>query len=197
MQNLDIDENVQREIMNHRSLKHPNIVEFKEVLLTPTHLGIVMEYAEQGELYERICKAGKFSEGEISDVWSCGITLFVMIFGAYPFEDLQDPLNFTKTIRRITIPEIKSHPWFVKNLPMEMMEGGSWKSNEVNNPSQSVEEVQSIIQQARRPLKISTVNRHLVGSSTAIDDAYVGANAYPLDSTCRHDKNPSHAATGI
>lgn len=26
-----IDEHVQREIMNHRSLKHPNIVRFKEV----------------------------------------------------------------------------------------------------------------------------------------------------------------------
>lgn len=28
---LQIDEHVQREIMNHRSLKHPNIVRFKEV----------------------------------------------------------------------------------------------------------------------------------------------------------------------
>jgi serine/threonine-protein kinase SRK2 len=28
---LQIDEHVQREIMNHRSLKHPNIVKFKEV----------------------------------------------------------------------------------------------------------------------------------------------------------------------
>ncbi|RVW12326.1 Serine/threonine-protein kinase SAPK3 [Vitis vinifera] len=26
-----IDENVQREIINHRSLRHPNIVRFKEV----------------------------------------------------------------------------------------------------------------------------------------------------------------------
>ncbi|MBA0803329.1 hypothetical protein Gohar_013555 [Gossypium harknessii] len=26
-----IDEHVQREIMNHRSLKHPNIIKFKEV----------------------------------------------------------------------------------------------------------------------------------------------------------------------
>jgi len=26
-----IDEHVQREIMNHRSLKHPNIIRFKEV----------------------------------------------------------------------------------------------------------------------------------------------------------------------
>ncbi|CAN6466855.1 unnamed protein product [Victoria cruziana] len=59
-----IDENVQREIMNHRSLKHPNIVRFKEVLLTPTHLAIVMEYASGGELFERICNAGRFSEDE-------------------------------------------------------------------------------------------------------------------------------------
>ncbi|KAK9039301.1 hypothetical protein V6N11_014507 [Hibiscus sabdariffa] len=38
-----IDEHVQREIMNH-----PNIIRFKEVLLTPTHLAIVMEYAAGG-----------------------------------------------------------------------------------------------------------------------------------------------------
>ncbi|XP_042519848.1 serine/threonine-protein kinase SAPK3-like isoform X2 [Macadamia integrifolia] len=59
-----IDENVQREIINHRSLRHPNIVQFKEVLLTPTHLAIVMEYAAGGELFERICSAGRFSEDE-------------------------------------------------------------------------------------------------------------------------------------
>lgn len=59
-----IDEHVQREIINHRSLKHPNIVRFKEVLLTPTHLAIVMEYAAGGELFERICTAGRFSEDE-------------------------------------------------------------------------------------------------------------------------------------
>ena len=30
---LQIDENVQREIINHRSLRHPNIIRFKEVRL--------------------------------------------------------------------------------------------------------------------------------------------------------------------
>jgi serine/threonine protein kinase len=30
---VQIDENVQREIINHRSLRHPNIVRFKEVSL--------------------------------------------------------------------------------------------------------------------------------------------------------------------
>uniref|UniRef100_A0A0A0L2C0 non-specific serine/threonine protein kinase n=1 Tax=Cucumis sativus TaxID=3659 RepID=A0A0A0L2C0_CUCSA len=59
-----IDENVEREIINHRSLRHPNIVRFKEVILTPTHLALVMEYASGGELFERICKWGRFTEDE-------------------------------------------------------------------------------------------------------------------------------------
>ena len=39
-----------REVMHHGGLKHPFIVDLKEVFLTPEYLAIVMEYAQGGNV---------------------------------------------------------------------------------------------------------------------------------------------------
>jgi len=38
-----------------------------QVILTPMHLMIVMEFAAGGELFDRICDRGRFSEDEVSE----------------------------------------------------------------------------------------------------------------------------------
>ena len=56
-------------------------------------------------------------------------------------------------MQRITIPEIKNHTWFLKNLPIEMTD--EYQMNlqlvDMNAPSQSLEEIMAIIQEARKP----------------------------------------------
>lgn len=42
---------VLREILNHRALRHPHVVQFHEVFLTNDYLAIVMEYADKGDLF--------------------------------------------------------------------------------------------------------------------------------------------------
>ncbi|XP_071915945.1 serine/threonine-protein kinase SAPK7-like isoform X2 [Coffea arabica] len=280
-------------LMRHKETKELVAMKYiergRKVILTPTHLGIVMEYAAGGELFDRICTAGRFSEdearyffqqlisgvcychamqichrdlklentlldsspaprlkicdfgyskssvlhsrpkstvgtpayiapevlsrreydGKLADVWSCGVTLYVMLVGAYPFEDPDDPKNFRKTIsrivavqykipdyvhisqdckhllssiftpnplRRITIKEIKSHPWFLKNLPRELTESAQATYYQKDNPSfslQSIDEIMKIVGEARNPPPSSKPVEGF-GWGTEEDDIVVG-----------------------
>ncbi|GAV90750.1 LOW QUALITY PROTEIN: Pkinase domain-containing protein [Cephalotus follicularis] len=155
-------------------------------------------------------------DGKIADVWSCGVTLYVMLVGAYPFEDIKDPTNFKKTIqapilnvdysipdyvrvsieckhllsrifvsnpeKRITIPEIKKHPWFLRNLTVEFMEEGegSLQDDSVNEQSvgsfqneskneQSIAEILSIIKDARISAEGPQLGSQFVGGSIDLD----------------------------
>lgn len=56
-------------------------------------------------------------------------------------------------VQRITIPEIKNHPWFLKRLPVEMTDEyqRSMQLADMNTPSQSLEEAMAIIHEARKP----------------------------------------------
>jgi len=51
-----------------------------QVLLTPSHLAIVLEYASGGELFERICSASRFSEVEVIKLMCLNWTV------VFPFE---------------------------------------------------------------------------------------------------------------
>ncbi|ONM17432.1 Serine/threonine-protein kinase SRK2A [Zea mays] len=131
---------------------------------------------------------------QTADVWSCGVTLYVMLVGGYPFEDPDDPKNFRKTIgrimsiqykipeyvhvsqdckellsrifvansaKRITIREIRNHPWFLKNLPRELTEAAQAMYYKKDNSAptysvQSVEEIMKIVEKARTPPPSST-----------------------------------------
>ncbi|KAF3569654.1 hypothetical protein DY000_02019455 [Brassica cretica] len=153
-------------------------------------------------------------DGKHADVWSCGVTLYVMLVGAYPFEDPNDPKNFRKTIQRImaiqykipdyvhisqeckhllsrifvtnpakvplkaymlswfkmahgeriTLKEIKNHPWYLKNLPKELLESAQavyYKRDNTSYSLQSVEDIMKIVGEARNPASSSSVSKSL------------------------------------
>ena len=49
-----ITKDVRRELHNLAQFHHPQIIGFKRVILTRTHLGLVMEFASGGDLCKRI-----------------------------------------------------------------------------------------------------------------------------------------------
>ena len=88
--------------------------------------------------------AGKLYAGPEVDVWSCGVILYALLCGSLPFDDENIPNLFKKIkngvyvlpthlspgarhlisrmllvdpLKRITIPEIRQHPWFLVLLP--------------------------------------------------------------------------------
>ncbi|KAL3524810.1 hypothetical protein ACH5RR_013182 [Cinchona calisaya] len=175
-----IDEHVQREIMNHRSLNHPSIIRFKEVFLTPTHLAIVMEYAAGGELFEKICNAGRFSEDEKILSIQYSIPDYVRV--SKDSRHLLSQIFVADPEKRISIQEIKKHLWFLKNVPVGFMEREetSKRANNTVKPSQSNEEVLATIQEARTSTEGPKVGGNFVGGSTDLDDADADCDIYDL-----------------
>jgi serine/threonine-protein kinase SRK2 len=87
-------------------------------------------------------------------------------------------------MQRITIPEIKKHPWFLKNLPLEFMEDGeNWSQNDENNSSQSIEEILTIIQEAMKAGDDPKVGDQFFGGSMDFDDLDTDADIDDIETS--------------
>ncbi|CAI0408284.1 unnamed protein product [Linum tenue] len=221
-------EQIQREISVMRLVRHPNVVELKEVMATRSRIFFVMEYVKGGELFAKVAK-GKLKEetarkyfqqlisavdfchsrgvshrdlkpenlllddnedlkvsdfglsalpeqlrndgllhtqcgtpayvapevlrrkgydGAASDLWSCGVILFVLVSGFLPFQHQNLMRMYSKVFkaefecppwvsvearrliskllvadpsRRITIPAIMRVPWFRKGFSVPLV----------------------------------------------------------------------------
>jgi len=98
--------------------------------------------------------SGKLYGGVEVDIWSCGVILFAMVCGSLPFDDDSMTALFNKIkegkfylpnfvsddakdlinrmlqinpVKRITIKEIKRHPWYIKSLPYYLQETHLYK----------------------------------------------------------------------
>lgn len=73
-------------------------------------------------------------------------------------------------MQRITIPEIKSHEWFLKNLPTDLTDD-STQFEEPDQPMQSIDEIMQIIAEATVPAPGSqNLNQYLTGTLDMDDD---------------------------
>ncbi|XP_003380703.1 conserved hypothetical protein [Trichinella spiralis] len=108
-------------------LKHPNIIEIKEVFENDEKIVIIMEYASGGELYDYVSNCGPLAESEVRhhsllrtfcgsplyaspeiingipyrgpevDCWSLGVLLYSLSYSSMPF----DGRDFNRMIRQI------------------------------------------------------------------------------------------------
>ena len=63
------------------------------------------------------------------------------------------------------------HPWFLNNLPVEFMGEGEGKlQNDVDYSSQNIEEILSIIQEARKTGEGPKVGGQFVGGGMDLDE---------------------------
>ncbi|KAK7264789.1 hypothetical protein RJT34_32399 [Clitoria ternatea] len=61
---LNITNQIKREIGTLKLLRHPNVVRLYEVLASKTKIYMVLEYVNGGELFDKIASKGKLTEGE-------------------------------------------------------------------------------------------------------------------------------------
>eukprot|EP00878_Enallax_costatus_P037341 GHUV01042166.1.p2 GENE.GHUV01042166.1~~GHUV01042166.1.p2 ORF type:complete len:151 (+),score=51.13 GHUV01042166.1:321-773(+) len=81
-------------------------------------------------------------------------------------QDLLARIFVANPQQRITLTDIKRHPWFLKNLPVELANPSMQQPPK--QPTQSVEEIQRLVQMART---VGPVETQRLDPDGAIDEA--------------------------
>ncbi|KAM3335875.1 hypothetical protein ACQJBY_030045 [Aegilops geniculata] len=138
MKIMEMEEKANREIKILRSFIdfiHPHIIWIYEVIETPKDIFVVMEYCQNGDLLDYIVQKRRLQEDEARrifqqvisgelyagpevDVWSCGGGFYILRNHLSDLAmDLILRMLIVDPMKRITIHEIRDHPWFQNRLP--------------------------------------------------------------------------------
>lgn len=137
----------------HRDLKLENILLNKDLVVKLTDFGL-SNFMLDGSFLSTSCGTphyaapeviqGRYYDGCDVDVWGCGILLYLMLVGEFPFEDVTISNVLSRVCKgiytipsfvsssasdlirqmlmvlptsRIKVAEIMQHPWFIADLP--------------------------------------------------------------------------------
>nr|GEX08148.1 CBL-interacting serine/threonine-protein kinase 5-like [Tanacetum cinerariifolium] len=154
-------EQIIREIAIMRLVRHPNVVQLKEVMATKTKIFLVIEYVKGGELFAKIAK-GRLKE-DVARKEDNVMHMYKKIFKAQyecpPWFSLDSRRLISKLLvvdmsRRITVPAIMRSPWFLKGLKKS---GGS--REELTDLAMQVRK-EGLMEQIIREIGIMHLVRH-------------------------------------
>ncbi|OEL30185.1 Serine/threonine-protein kinase SAPK10 [Dichanthelium oligosanthes] len=87
-------------------------------------------------------------------------------------QDLISRIFVANPATRITIPEIRNHPWFLKNLPADLMDDSTMSNQyeEPEQPMQSMDEIMQILAEATIPAAGSSGINQFLNDGLDLDD---------------------------
>ncbi|MCD7470736.1 hypothetical protein HAX54_010835, partial [Datura stramonium] len=112
----------------------------------------------------------KLQEDHWERIWKCPILHTRLYAISADCKNLLSRIFVANPSKRITIPEIKKHPWFLKNLPKELMDSQRAKYEEASEQLQQSVESMKMIQEAKIPGEVSKPEGKDPAGTTEKDD---------------------------